>query len=347
MNNKKHLIWIVFDGVAHSVFAGQVLEPATQLCKNNSEQSVTIITFEKSSPSDDLLVQYNNKHSNLSVVAMRKLPFLGRVSLWFALLQLKNYLKQFDSYELKARGPLAGWLAYKSLNDQCEKFTVQARGLLAQEYLYRHGGAKNMLKKLFHLWRYKELEWIEQAVYGKYISTIEAVSQAMKKYLIRTFNADPDVIYIAQDDIPKKISVAQRIEWRDWIRSELSIGDNVKVYCYSGSVKAWQKPDELITYFKLQYLEDQKSFLLILTADVALFESKLREYSISEQAYKVITVSYDKMYHYLSAADVGLIFRDKNIVSWVARPVKAMEYQSVGLEVVHNDTVDWLMQKNS
>ncbi len=389
------LIWLVYDGIAHSVFAGQVITPAVKLCDQNPEITITIITFEKRKPPQTLIDKYCSIHPRLRIRVMRKLPFLGTVSLYVALYQLKKYLS-FDKlrmsgeegYELKARGPLAGWLALhasdarnnpSSLSASSDYVTVQARGLLAEEYWYRYGKEKNLLKRIFHIWRHRELEAIEREVYGskrippvsfdklrtsgrekfplalslskgaKEIKDgykIEAVTPAMKEYLIKTYNADAQTIYIAQIDIPPVFEPAQITQWKHTIRNELNIARNAHVYCFIGSVKAWQKPDMVVEYFLKKLDEDPNAILLLLTKDIALFTRKLIDYKVPLTHVRILSVTHEEIYTYLSAANTGLIFRDNHILSRVARPVKAMEYQSVGLEIVHNGTVDWLNQMN-
>jgi hypothetical protein len=48
------------------------------------------------------------------------------------------------------------------------------------------------------------------------------------------------------------------------------------------------------------------------------------------------------IYHYLAAADIGIIFRKPHIINWISRPTKILEYQAVGLKIIHNNTVAML-----
>ncbi len=64
---------------------------------------------------------------------------------------------------------------------------------------------------------------------------------------------------------------------------------------------------------------------------------------INSKFYQILNIQHSEIYKYLSACDTGLIFRKKDVVSWVSRPVKAMEYKSVGMNIVHNNTVKWLI----
>ena len=59
-------------------------------------------------------------------------------------------------------------------------------------------------------------------------------------------------ITIAQNDIPPHIDADHLAQWRKEIRIKLNISLNAIVYCYNGSAKPWQCPNETIAYFKTQ-----------------------------------------------------------------------------------------------
>ena len=50
----------------------------------------------------------------------------------------------------------------------------------------------------------------------------------------------------------------------------------------------------------------------------------------------------DDVIKYLCAADAGILLRKKDVVNWVARPTKILEYRAAGLKIIHNDTVAML-----
>jgi len=65
----------------------------------------------------------------------------------------------------------------------------------------------------------------------------------------------------------------------------------------------------------------------------------LSKYKISHPDVISTFVSYDKVPAYLYACDIGIIWRDENIVNWVASPIKFSEYLSCGLPVIANRSV--------
>ena len=82
--------------------------------------------------------------------------------------------------------------------------------------------------------------------------------------------------------------------------------------------------------------------MLVLSEDEAIFRNALRKTNLPATSHKIIQVPHEKLYQHLAAADSGLLFRKKDNVNWIARPTKMLEYQSIGLTIIHNDTIEWL-----
>lgn len=336
----KHKIFLLYDGIANSVFHSQVLAPLQKQLSNDKELSITIVSFER------VCAQNLTLPSGLSLVTLKKFPFFGEPSLWPAVYQFKNlYKKLYDAHgvaELVARGPLAGWIAKKSvsLRRSPGRFVIQARGLAAEEFRYVSQ------KKTFRYFLYDQIECeaYAPAVFPTPIE-IEAVSPALKNYLIQHFCVDPQRVTVARDDIPEHVARDRVQQWRREVRAECDIDADSYVYCYAGSAHPWQGVDEMIAFFTHRRREDRKSILLIVSQDEEIFKDKLKMLELG--SYRIKKVAHTSVARYLSAADAGLLFRRRDPVNWVARPTKMLEYQSVGLKVIHNDTVAWLCNNDS
>lgn len=173
---------------------------------------------------------------------------------------------------------------------------------------------------------------------------IQAVSTALKNYLINTYGTHADHITIANHDIPPRICPAQKLEWRAATRATLAIADTTHVYCYNGSAKAWQCPHETVAYFKQQHTRNPDSLLLILTQDIDVFTQIITQHGLSSTSYRIMHVAHAQIYHYLAACDTGIIMRDHTIINWTSRPTKILEYQSVGLTIAHNNSIGYLQE---
>ena len=153
----------------------------------------------------------------------------------------------------------------------------------------------------------------------------------------------PDKITIALDDIPQSCSQEEKMVWRKNIRKQLGIKENAYVYCYNGSAKPWQCPYDIVQFFSEKLRNNPDTFLLIVSQDTDNFLSILKNNHIANKYYRVLHIPYDHIYWYLAAADAGLLFREPHIINWVSRPTKALEYRAVGLTIIHNNTVDYLL----
>jgi hypothetical protein len=244
------------------------------------------------------------------------------------------------SYSITARGPFAGYIALHAQDNRCKQLIIQARGLAAQEYAYTHQHQFTWLHKL----RTAQLHRLEKSAYStcQQHVTIEAVSPALKEYLIETFNADPQIITIAQDDLPQALSHDERLRHRKTVRALLNIPDNKTVYCYSGSYKPWQCPQETFDFFLAKQMHDQNSYLLLLTPDVQPFQTHAERIKLPPQSYLICSVKETELLWYLAAADYGILLRKPHIINKVSRPTKALEYHAAGLHIIHNGTVDYI-----
>jgi len=348
---KKILIFVIYDGVLNPVFSGQVIQPILSKIMNDPDLHVYLVSFEKENLPKHIIDQYVPVHPNLSFIKFKRYPVLSKISLLHSVYLLRRFLKNISSYNIKARGPFAGWVSmYSARKQNCESFAVQARALNAVEYdmLFK---IENNFQKIFHNYRKKLFAKIEKEVYNpkKKLNNfcIESITPALSDYLISHYCANNEFIKMASEDIPKQIAEEQKIKWRNEIRSFLKLSPTTHIYCYNGSAKPWQSLDLTIDFFKKKLQKNDDVFLLILTQDIYAFENIMSLKKIEPTYYKILNVKHKEIYKYLSACDTGLIFRKEHLANWVSRPIKALEYEAAGLNIVHNDTVKWLIDKSN
>jgi len=346
----KKLLFVIYDGIENSVFQSQVLKPLLDRLKENTEIKITLVSFETHKKTNKTIFSIIPAHPRLRVVMYQRIPFVSKSTLWFGVYQLKKHVKIHHYDDIIARGPLAGFISIKALNSASNKpstVMVQARGLCAQEYRYAHLKTKQRFyKKYLHQWIYQALEKTEHEVFGyrsnSYNFSIESVSTALKNYLIKHFKSSAKNITIASKDIPPQINAETMACWKTDMRKKLSIPEQAPVYCYCGSFKPWQCAPETISYFAENLKKNHTSFMLILSQDKKKFEQEFARQNISKTHYAITSVQQKDLFEYLAAADFGMLFREKDVINWVSRPTKMLEYQAVGLKIVHNNTVAWL-----
>lgn len=340
------LIAVIYDGITNSVFESQVLQPLINVKQQEPDRVVWLVSFESNAHID---IPASLNANGLQCVVYKKMKFIGRMSLRIAAYQLKKLLSHFEQYELLARGPLAGSVClYSADKNKCTQLTIQARGLLAEEYAYTHRRDTGIMRFL-HAIKKRQFYALEKYVYGdatqnKMSLIIQAVSPALSDYLIATYGTPIDCIRIATHDIPPMISVEQRNMWRVAVRTQMNIAHDAQVYCYNGSIKPWQFPCGVLEFFEERYKEDQTRVLVILTQDKKAFESLVRLFALPLYAYRIYTVPHARIYEYLAACDIGMLFREQTMVNWTSRPTKLLEYQAARLEVVHNNTVAYAIK---
>ncbi|MFA6526984.1 MAG: hypothetical protein WCT20_01020 [Candidatus Babeliales bacterium] len=344
-----HVICLIYDGIKNSVFKSQVLQPLLAELDANKGLKITLISFERNAFNSQDLVW----HDRLSVIILNRWLFFGRLSLVYAFWQCKKVLKGVVADCILARGPLAGAIALDLIAGKRLKTTrciIQARGLCAEEYRYAMRSKTSLSQRIRKKFVYHELEQLERCVYGKqrknigYDITIEAVSPALKDYLVDRYQAEEKSIVIAYVDLPCAIIPATRALFRRELRRKLGIAEDARVYCYSGSYKPWQGVKESLDYFCHHASKDAYALLLILSPDQNQFDRELKSYGLSPHHYRILNVDPCQVLTYLCAADYGFLFRDNDCINWVSRPTKMLEYQAAGLSIIHNHTVAWLCQ---
>ncbi len=364
----KHSMYVIYDSVTNSVFSSIVLRPLLDQLEANRSLEITLVSFERKQLSAEKLMSLIPAHDRLHVVLLKKVPFIGTLSLWISSWQLFWLFCKMPSTTIIARGPLAGWICINVLRNIAAKhlrngrkreyrhlppLIIQARGLAAEEFRYAKIKEKTPLfKSCYCCLIYKSLKHIEKEAYRQRDAhdipsnvIIEAVSPALKDYLIKKFNAHSSKISLAMRDIPRVIPLEQRQEWRDVIRKQLAIPLDTYAYCYSGSYKPWQCPEEIIHFFIEQHKQNSHSILLIYTTDKEPFINIFGKHRIPPNAYRILNVPPQQLLQYLAAADAGLLFREPDVINWVSRPTKVLEYLAVGLRVIHNNTVAWLIDQ--
>ncbi len=343
---KQQLVFVIFDGLENSVFEGQVLQPIINHYAHTHK--VLLVSFEKKFNNKNLVEKIENSHPDINLKILKRQIFAGKISLISCIYNLKNILKYFDNYQIIARGPIAGLIALKSAESKnCKSLTVQARGLLAEEFMHSKK-PKNIIEKIWYGFRKKILHNLEKSVYKnheKITYKIEAVSTALKDYLLSKYNCPEEIITVAEHDLPNIFPANIVQEWKEEARSFLNIPKDSIVYCYSGSAKSWQCPEEVVKFFQNKSKTEPNSYLLIFTQEPKYFKTILEKSGINNKNYTIKTVEHSNIYQHLAAADYGIIFREINILNWISRPTKVLEYEAVGLKIIHNKTVKWLVDR--
>ncbi|KKQ32696.1 MAG: Glycosyltransferase-like protein [candidate division TM6 bacterium GW2011_GWF2_37_49] len=346
--NNKNLTFVVYDGIKNSVFQSQVLAPLLNELEERPDLNIKLVCFEKDIAEERQFATKLKGHPRLDIIFFKKYPFFGKPSMMYAIKCFRGFLKIDMPDQIIARGPLAGYIVLKALSNKFNiHTTVQARGLCAEEYRYSVQKTNGAIKKIWDKFIFKSMKKIELYVYSSSKIKIEAVSPALKDYLVKQFQTEPANILMAVKDIPKSVDKCQAVVWSSQVRDELQIHDKAIVYCYSGSFKLWQCAEQTIECFAFEYFKDNSLFMLVLTNDIKPFKHELERFKIPTSNYRILNVQPQDLNKYLCAANFGMLIREADIINWVSRPTKMLEYQACGLKIIHNNTVAWLATENN
>ena len=121
------------------------------------------------------------------------------------------------------------------------------------------------------------------------------------------------------------------------MRRGLSLRRGQILLVYAGSTAPWQEISQL-TRLASELLRNNGGARFLVLSDNA---AAIRDAFAPEVRSQVMTrfVALGEVNAYLNAADLALMFKQDDPLSWVASPVKFAEYALAGLPVFHNGTV--------
>jgi glycosyltransferase involved in cell wall biosynthesis len=313
------LIYIV-SGI-DSAFSSQVIALVNQMAKYDEITKIDLcIGLKKGEPSP-----YYGLDPKIQLHSFRRFadyPFLINQTAK-ELSKLLNTLELNEKSVIHTRNELTGWMAKKALtilNNKETKLLIDVRGAIREELNDFFKGS--WIAKKLKLYMIEQIRKVYQQA-----DAINTVSDTLKKYLMSEFLVQETKIFT----IPccANHNFTYDIQERKNIRNKYEIEDKDKVIIFaSGGINAWQNAEENVLAF----------------ADKGFKVFNLSRHAINHPNVISTFVPYAEMPKYLSAADVGVIFRDRHVVNQVASPIKFAEYLACGLPIIANDGVDQIVE---
>jgi len=208
------------------------------------------------------------------------------------------------------------------------------RGTEWAEYLLFTHMNVPFVKELVDAVETRELLLIEREIYetADYVS---AVSSEFRKYLEMMWGRRNNVMVnpcLACTDLFRYDTFL-----RNQARKELEISpDNIVILFSTGGASPWQNIQSITDSFR-KLKENHGNLknalkLLILTPAADKFPT-------GDEAVTIASAAPHEMNKWLNIADLGVIFRDENVVNYVASPIKVSEYICAGLPLLTNHGV--------
>lgn len=229
--------------------------------------------------------------------------------------EISNKIKKLicEDLVIHTREEIIAWHLKKILKNN--NILPDIRGANAEEV--KENRNLSLLQKYLKLYNYnKALKNLTE------FKKITAVSESLKKYLIRMYNLKPEKIVVTHDLAGKNFyfNLKQRIK----IRKSLNINSEDTLFIFSsGLLQDWQNIESI------KILADKGWKVLNLS------KIKIKHNNVINKF-----VEYKNVASYLNAADIAIVWSTKRIVTEVRSPVKFGEYICCGLPIVANDSVD-------
>lgn len=180
---------------------------------------------------------------------------------------------------------------------------------------------KEFYKKNFILKYLKLLNYYKFLRTIRKLNCISVISESLRDYLIKKFNFHKDKLQVISCIAGGNFIYDEKVKSK--IRKELKVSDDDILFVFSsGGTAEWQNIESI-------KLLAEKGYKVLNLSKTSIYHKNI----INK------FVDYNMMPAYLSAADIGIIWRNKSIVNEVSSPVKFSEYLCCGLPVVSNSSV--------
>lgn len=319
-----------------SVYESQVLELLSYMQRSSID--VTLLQGY-SNKSEKILLDKKLARYSITTVWVKSYspyPILANFNIknfYEALITIPNY----QSAVIHIRSEYMGYIFKKIF--QRYKVTnpilIDIRGIVYEEVKFKLDRVKHFRHLLFKIQKtyYKKIYKLLFINDDAPIS-ISSVSPRINKYIKDNY---PDCKYLLS--VNPNIAGSQFIfsdEQRSLIREKYGIKkDDIVAICSTGGNALWQQ-DHLV----IQSLVD-KGIKVI----------NLSRKDINITGCITTTVPFSEMPNFLSAGDIAVLWRDNDFINQSSSPSKFSEFASMGLFVIHNETVqiatDYILKYNS
>jgi hypothetical protein len=322
-NSKINQLIYVSNPIESSVVESQVYKLLEYFNKTDYFNEVILIQISNNKKSYNLakkiLTKYNFKVEFIkgSIGLLTKFnPIYFRLSA-----QLKSIISS-NNFIIHVRTESLGFHVVNSLRKNNLPLNVlcDVRGLTIEELDYRLKnitGIRTLYPKLMKLTYRKLIKF-----FNTNNISISAVSKELKKYLVQS--GIDNYIEVNPNIVSSDFSF--NIEQRESVRKKLAISkEKILIVLSSSGSDIWQKDESVVSFF----LKNDNFIILNLSKNKIINNKIINLY-----------LPFEEMPKYLSAADIGVVWREDHILNNCASPSKFSEFAAMGLYVIHNNTVD-------
>ena len=342
--NKRHILYLSYDGITDPLGQSQVLAYLEGLSKLNYR--FTLVSFEK--PERFLkgksLIETRCQKSSIRWIPLTytKQPpvFSTLYDIWQLKKTVLRILKQ-DPFEIvHCRSYITALVGLELKQKHRIKFVFDMRGFYADERV--DGKIWNLSNPLYN------------AIY-KYFKKKELQFFNTADYVISLTHAGKNIIHswktIAQQPIPIQVIPCcadlqvfngsnVNTDAQQALRQSLHLTENDFVLSYLGSIGTWYMPDEMLDCFKI--LKEERTdakFLFITNEPPSFIIEKAKAKNIAESDLRIVASPHHLVPLHLSLSNAGIFFIKPVFSKQASSPTKQGELMGMNLWHICNSGV--------
>ena len=358
---KKHILFVSYDGMTDSLGQSQVLPYIRELSKK--DYRYTLISFEKEA-------RYQQHHTTIEKICVAaeidwiSIPYAGSIPIISTIWNVYRLKKEV--FKLQKRRPIdlfhsrshvPSLAAHSLFLKKNVPFLFDMRGFWADE---RVDGkvwdlSNPIFKKVYTFFKRKEIEFLIDA--GAIISLTENGKEEILSWqhkqttppALREKQLDISVIPCCVDTElfnPEKVTFDQQSE----LRTSLNIQADQFVLGYVGSIGTWYMLPEMLDFFQVLEKSNPTAIFLFISNEGDKVKKLAAQKGISEDKIRVVSCLHSQVASYISLFTASIYFIIPAYSKKASSPTKQAELMSMGIPVICNAGVgdsDLIVQKHN
>jgi glycosyltransferase involved in cell wall biosynthesis len=326
------VLYISYDGLTDSLGQSQILAYLKRL--SNLDNKIVIVSYEK----ENLYTKEASKireivdANGLTWIPLKYTKRPPVFSTIFDIVKGFRISKKLHAEHrfkiVHCRGYIAAIIGRKLQKAFGVKFIFDMRGWWADEKLESGFWDKKIYKPVYQYFKKLEREFFLNCDFAV------SLTYKGKEELVRQNLAPEDTVGVIPTCVDFEIFKDPSKSFKAEMRKQLKIGEEEKVFIYSGSVGGNYDPFTLIDAFVAFQSLHSNSYLLILSKESLTPAIQKQFTDAGIQRMGVYNVPFSKVTDYLRTADVGFIYYKMSFSVIGRSPTKLGEYWASGIPVI-------------
>ena len=358
---KKHILFVSYDGMTDSLGQSQVLPYIREISKK--DYRYTLISFEKEA-------RYQQHHTTIEKICAAAeiewipISYAGSIpiisTIWNVYRLKKAVFKLHKRRPIDlfhSRSHVPSLAAHSLFLKKNVPFLFDMRGFWADE---RVDGkvwdlANPVFKKVYTFFKRKEIEFLIDA--GAVISLTENGKEEILSWqhkqttpqALREKQLHISVIPCCVDTElfnPEKVTIDQQTQ----LRTSLHIQADQFVLGYVGSIGTWYMLPEMLDFFQVLEKSNPTALFLFISNEGDKVKELAAQKGISEDKIRVVSCLHSQVASYISLFTASIYFIIPAYSKKASSPTKQAELMSMGIPVICNAGVgdsDLIVQKHN